>query len=83
MSPTVKLHVVHDAKGRIRAAALESGNDGTLSCKPAPGKGQKAVELELAADHRALGLDVLCTRFRIDTKGGLPRLVEDPQAARY
>ncbi|MBX9944871.1 MAG: hypothetical protein K2Y40_12380 [Reyranella sp.] len=72
----MKLYVVHDARGRIRAATMVAGENEAVLCGPLPGRGQKAAEIEVAREHREFGLEKLCTSFRVDTRGDRPRLVE-------
>lgn len=71
----MKLHILHDRDGRIQAATVASDEKDSLVCKPIAGEGMIAAELDLAAEHRDMALDVLCTRFRVDTKNKRPRLV--------
>ena len=65
-----KIHVLHDAKGRIIAAALLSGTEEDVNV-PRPiarRPGHKAVELTLESEHAQHDLRVLCTQFRVHPK---------------
>lgn len=63
----MRLRVVHDASGRIVAAArVSEAGDDTLSPTPLAGPRQTAAELEVPDEVAREELDVICTRMRVD-----------------
>ncbi|MEA2377416.1 MAG: hypothetical protein QOK00_1562 [Thermoleophilaceae bacterium] len=65
----MKLRVVHDASGRIVAAAeVIEGDEATPSATPLPGPHETAAEVEVPAEVASETLDVICTRMRVDTE---------------
>ena len=64
----MKLHVLHDAKGRILAAVrLNSQAKGSVP-RPVVGRGQKTLEVEVPAEHRDHDLRTICQNLRVDVK---------------
>jgi hypothetical protein len=60
----MRLHVVHDASGRIIAAAEVAEDGPTIT--PLPGPRQTATQLEVPDEVAGEQLDVICTRMRVD-----------------
>jgi hypothetical protein len=62
----MKLHIVHDAKGKILAAAdVTSGTNGP---RPRPGKGHHELIVEVPTAHRGMTFLEICKGLRVDTK---------------
>jgi hypothetical protein len=61
----MKLHVVHDARGRIVAAAplTEDAND--IGPLPVAGRGQRALEVEIPVEHAHQDLLMICQNLRV------------------
>lgn len=65
----MRLRVVHDASGRIVAAAkVSDAGDDTLTPTPLAGPRQTAAELEVPVEMAGQELDVICTRMRVDVQ---------------
>lgn len=71
----MKLNVVYDRDGRLKAAAVVPEVHGVLLIRPRPNKDQTAAEIEVPEEHRGLDLDTFCKSFRVDTSGDRPRFV--------
>lgn len=64
----MKLHILHNASGKILAAAdLTESDDGP---RPVPRRGQRDVVLVVPPEHRSKGFLEICQTFRIDPKAG-------------
>jgi len=64
----MKLHIVHDAAGRILAAAeIKGKGEGP---RPMPGRGQREIVLDVPRELRAKGLLEICETLRVDAKAG-------------
>jgi hypothetical protein len=72
----MKLRVVHDASGRIVAAAEVPEGDGP-SATPLPGPHETAAEVDVPGDVAGEQLDVICTRMRVDVENNRMAPVED------
>jgi hypothetical protein len=76
-----KVQVHCDDRGRILSVLEVADSEGlTAGIEPAPG--HQVHELVLDAEHESLGLFELHTRFRVETGGSGPRLVEIAPARR-
>jgi hypothetical protein len=65
----MRLLAVHDASGRIVAAApVREADDDTPQLTPLAGPRQTAVELEVPDDVAGEELDVICTTMRVDAE---------------
>ena len=74
----MRLHVVHDASGRIVAAAeAADGGYDSPTITPLPGPHQTAAELDVPDDVAGEQLDVICTRMRVDAENNRLTPIED------
>jgi hypothetical protein len=65
----MKLHVLHDARGRILAAVSIGPNHTTSSVlRPVAGRGQKNLEVEVPSDHAAQDLATICQSLRVNVR---------------
>ena len=71
----MRLHVVHDDSGRIVAAARSD----EVGPHPLAPEGHFGAEVEVPDEHRDLGLDDVCARYRV-VRGAL-LAVEDGSAS--
>ncbi|BCJ64283.1 hypothetical protein [Polymorphospora rubra] len=67
----MRLRVVYDEDGRIVAAAAvpERGDDSVL-VTPLAGPRQVEAEVDVPDEMADVGLDVICTRMRVDPANG-------------
>jgi hypothetical protein len=61
----MKLHLVHDAAGRILAAA--DITRGAMGPRPMAGKGQHELVVDVPAEHEGKHLHEVCQSLRVDT----------------
>jgi hypothetical protein len=62
----MKIHIVHNAAGKIVAAATVTPNsDGP---RPIAGKGQHELVLDVPAEHNGMSFLEVCQGLRVDTK---------------
>jgi hypothetical protein len=64
----MKIHVVHDAKGRILAAIRVNPDSKVPQLRPMPGRGHSSLELEVPPEHQATDFKTLCQTMRVDAK---------------
>jgi hypothetical protein len=64
----MKIHVVHDAKGRIVAAVRLNPDPKVIQPRPVPGRGHSSLELEVPPEHQATDFKTLCQTMRVDAK---------------
>lgn len=64
----MKIHVVHDAKGKIVAAIRLNPDPKVPQLRPMPGRGHSAVELEVPPEHQATDFKILCETMQVDAK---------------
>jgi len=62
----MKLHLVHDAAGKILAAA--DITRGAMGPRPMAGKGQHELVVDVPAEHDGKHLHELCLSLRVDTQ---------------
>lgn len=66
------------ANGRIVAAVrLDDEPDGGEGPRPLPGDGHRAVEIEVPAEYRDLGLAEICSGLRVDHERVIARQQPD------
>jgi hypothetical protein len=61
----MKLHVLHDARGRILAAVPLNEDNKTAGPRPVPRRGQKTLEVEVPAEHAHQDLLTICHTMRV------------------
>jgi hypothetical protein len=61
----MKIIAVYDSDGRILAAVMDDGYGGP---RPVPAEGTQVGTFNVSAEVHSLGLEEICTRFRIDSK---------------
>jgi hypothetical protein len=62
----MKITAVYDNDGRILAAVMDDGKyDGP---RPVPAEGMQGGTFDLPASANSLGLEEICTTFRVDAK---------------
>ncbi|MEV7229501.1 MULTISPECIES: hypothetical protein [Polymorphospora] len=72
----MRLRVVYDEGGRIvAAAAVPERGDDSVVVTPLAGPRQVAAEVDVPDEMAGEGLDVICTRMRVDPTNG--RLTPD------
>jgi hypothetical protein len=64
----MKIHVVHDAKGKILAAIRLNPDPNVPQLRPMPGRGHSSAELEVPLEHQATDFKTLCETMRVDAK---------------
>jgi hypothetical protein len=64
----MRIHVLHDAKGRILAAVSLKSEGIHPSLRPVAASGQKSVELEVPAAYQHEDLQTICGKLCIDVK---------------
>ena len=64
----MRIHVLHDAKGRILAAVSLNSDGIHPSLRPVAASGQKSLELEVPAAYQHEDLSTICGKLRIDVK---------------
>jgi len=76
----VKIHVLHDSRGRILAAVhVPPDVEGPVP-RPVAGRGQKALDVEVPLEFRQRGLVTICKILRVD--GKTKKLVPQPAGRR-
>jgi hypothetical protein len=63
----MKLHIVHNAAGKIMAAASVASNSDN-GPRPIAGKGQRELVLEVPSEHRGMSFLEICQSLRVDPK---------------
>ena len=61
----MKLHVLHDAKGRILAAVQLTEDQKNTGPRPIARRGQKMIEVEVPAEHAHQDLFSICQCMRV------------------
>jgi hypothetical protein len=69
----MKVHVIYDSQGNIISLGAQLPPAPTFG--PQAKEGQHGAELEVPAEHAALGLIELAEKMQVDTKGHQPRLI--------
>ena len=64
----MRIHVLHDAKGRILAAVSLNSQGIDPSPRPVAASGQKSLELEVPAEYQHEDLPAICGKLSIDVK---------------
>jgi len=64
----MRIHVLHDAKGRILAAVSLKSEGTHPSPRPVAASGQKSLELEVPAEYQHEDLQTICGTLCVDVK---------------
>jgi hypothetical protein len=64
----MKLHLVHDARGRILAAVSLTQDANDTGPRPVAGRGQRVLEVEVPAEHAHQDLLTICQSMRVHAR---------------